>query len=207
MQKERREKTEQKILKAALSLFVRKGYNGTSIDEITKAAELTKGALYGHFESKAHVVLRLIDEFKARFIKEMIDSVEQENLNAPGKLHRIISFNARLALENQSLCVLPTFLTFELKEHEKFEITLKQLYTEYRVYVSRIIKQGQKEGYFKKDLDPDLAALAFISLHDGTLHQWFLNQNLLEGKDFVKTFRNIFFGGIQNKQSDTSNPE
>jgi AcrR family transcriptional regulator len=207
MQKERREKTEQKILKAALSLFVRKGYNGTSIDEITKAAELTKGALYGHFESKAHLLLRLIDEFKTRFLKEMIDYTERENLNAPGKLHRILSFNARLALENQSLCVLPTSLTFELKEHEKFEITLKQLYTEYRIYVSKIIKQGQKEGFFKKDLDPDLTAFAFISLHDGTLHQWFLNQDLLEGKDFVKTFRKIFFDGIQNAPYSDSSHE
>ena len=56
MAQSRRQKTEQKILKAALSLIVRKGYNGTSIDEITKAAELTKGALYGHCESKAHLV-------------------------------------------------------------------------------------------------------------------------------------------------------
>ena len=193
----KKKKTEQKLLKAALSLFVRKGYNGTSVDEITRTAEVTKGALYGHFKSKADLVLKLIDEFKVRFVHEMIESTEREKLNALGKLHKILTYNARLVLEDQALCVLPTFMTFELKEHDKFEIALKNVYQEYKVYITKIIEQGQKEGDFKQDLDPELAALVFMSLHDGILHQWILNQEVVEGKEFVKTFRKIFFEGLQ----------
>lgn len=202
MAQERRKITEKKILNAALTLFVRKGYNGTSIDEITRAAELTKGALYGHFESKAHLVLKLIDEFKVLFIDEMIKATNQENLSALDKIHKVMSFNAELAIKNQSMCVFPTFLTFELNDHEMFKGALKTVHLEYRANIVEIIKQGQREGSFKKDLDPDLTALAFISLHDGALLRWFLNKNIIDGKKFVQTFRTIFLQGIQTTTGD-----
>jgi hypothetical protein len=43
-----------------------------------------------------------------------------------------------------------------------------------------------------KKTDPDLAALSFMALHDGVLHQWVLNRNLIDPKQYVKTFREIF---------------
>lgn len=200
----RKKKTEEKILKAALSLIVRKGYNGTSVDEITRMAELTKGALYGHFSSKAQLVLRLIEDFKTHIVQEIIVATEREKLSAVEKLHKITTLNARFALENQSLCVLPTFLNHELNEHEAFKTTLKEVYQEYRTNIVKIIKQGQKEGTFKKDLDPDLTALTFISFHDGVLHQWILNQDRIDGKEFVKTFRKMVFQGMLTNPGETS---
>ncbi|HQO78132.1 MAG TPA: TetR/AcrR family transcriptional regulator [Thermodesulfobacteriota bacterium] len=198
MAKSRKDATREKILNVALALFVRKGYNGTSVDEITHTAELTKGALYGHFKSKAELLLTLIEEFRIRFIQEMINTTDRENIGALDKLHQIVSFNAQFAIENQSLCVLPTFLTFERKEHREFEIALKEVYQEYKNYIAKIIKQGQREGAFRKDLNPDLTAITFIGIHDGTLHQWLLNQDRIDGKQFVKTFRQVFFEGIQS---------
>ena len=201
----RKKKTEERILKAALSLFVRKGYNGTSVDEITRMAELTKGALYGHFSSKAQLVLRLIEDFKSQIVQKIIVATERENLSAVEKLHKITKLNAKFALENQSLCVLPTFLNHELNEHEIFKTALKDVYLEYRANIVKIIKQGQKENAIKKDLDPDLTALAFISFHDGVLHQWILNQDRINGKEFVKTFRKMVFQGLLSTSDDTSN--
>jgi hypothetical protein len=80
----------------------------------------------------------------------------------------------------------------------EFEIALKEVYQEYKNYIAKIIRQGQREGVFKKDLNLDLAATTFIALHDGTLHQWLLNQDRIDSKQFVKTFRKIFFEGLQN---------
>ena len=41
--------TKEKILKSALDLFAEKGYDSSSISEICRKAEITKGALYWHF--------------------------------------------------------------------------------------------------------------------------------------------------------------
>ena len=46
------EETKSKILKASIELFSNKGYNATSVNEISEKAKLTKSLLYHHFNSK-----------------------------------------------------------------------------------------------------------------------------------------------------------
>lgn len=192
----RSEETEKKIIQAALELFVRKGYHGTSINHITQKVGLTKGALYSHFSSKGELLLRIIDEFKTRFIDEMMRTVNESRGDALEKLHRIISFNSQFALENQDLCVFLTFLTNELSADVDFELPLKNVYREYQQFISFLIQQGINQGLFKQELDPDLAALTFMALHDGVLHQWVLNRNDIDGRQYISTFRKIFLYGF-----------
>ena len=192
----RSDETEKKIIQAALQIFVRRGYHATSVDAITRKIGLTKGALYSHFSSKGELLLRIIDEFKSRFIGGMRNAVEHYTGNALQKLHRVVSFNSKFALENHDLCVFLTFLTTELNADVDFEPALKGTYLEYRKFISEIIRQGIRQGLFKKDLDPDITALTFMALHDGVLHQWALNRNSLDGEDYVRTFREIFFYGL-----------
>lgn len=188
--------TETRIIQAALEIFVRKGYHGTSILEITNKVGVTKGALYAHFSSKGELLLKIIDEFKSRFIGGMISALEDCSGNALDRIHGIISFNSKFALENQDLCVFLTFLTSELNADVDFEPALKGTYTEYKKIISEIIGQGIRQGLFKKELDPDIAALTFMALHDGVLHQWVLNRYHVDGELYVRTFREIFLHGL-----------
>lgn len=50
--KQHKEKSRERILKSAVRLFTRKGFESTSIDEVMADAELTRGAFYTHFKSK-----------------------------------------------------------------------------------------------------------------------------------------------------------
>ena len=192
------QETEKKIIQAALELFVRKGYHGTSINAITQKVGLTKGALYSHFNGKGELLIRIIDEFKIKFIEGMKLSVTEHQGTALEKLHHIISFNSRFALENQELCVFLTFLTTELNADVDFEPPLKNVYREYQKFISQLIQQGIRQGLFKKDLNADLAALTFMALHDGVLHQWVLNRNHVDGEQYVRTFRKIFLYGLKD---------
>ena len=196
----RSEETERKIIHAALELFVRNGYHGTSINDIMKKVGLSKGALYAHFTSKGELLLRIIDEFKVRYIDEMIRTVNEYEGNAIEKLHRTFSFSSLFAYQHQNLCVFLTFLTTELKADVDFEPTLKNIYREYQKFISQLIHQGIKQGLLKKDLNPDLAALSFMALHDGVLHQWVLNRSHIDGEQYAKTFRRIFLYGLSNQQ-------
>jgi AcrR family transcriptional regulator len=54
------EKRREQLLSAARKLFVRKGYRGTTTEEIARAAGVTKGALYFHFDSKEEILLELL---------------------------------------------------------------------------------------------------------------------------------------------------
>ncbi len=196
--------TESKIIQAALEVFVRKGYHGSSVHEITKKIGLTKGALYAHFAGKGELLLRIIAEFKLKFIDGMVKAIEHVEGDALDKIHSVLSFNAWFAVENQSLCAFLTFLTTELNADVDFEPALKSVYREYQKVISEVIGQGIRQGLFKKELDPDITALTFMALHDGVLHQWVLNRNHLDGVLYVRTFREIFLRGLVREKGTES---
>jgi AcrR family transcriptional regulator len=73
-QAERREQTRTQLLVAAREVFGRRGFGGATLDEISDAAGLTRGALYYHFpEGKEQLFLALLEDRiaeRARAVKE-----------------------------------------------------------------------------------------------------------------------------------------
>ncbi|WP_437883741.1 TetR family transcriptional regulator [Pseudomonas sp. LRF_L74] len=60
--KEQAEQTRAAILDAAEHLFLERGVANTSLEQIAKAAGVTRGAVYWHFENKAHLFHALLDQ-------------------------------------------------------------------------------------------------------------------------------------------------
>ena len=56
--------TRRRIIDAAAAVFAERGYAGSSLSEIIRASELTKGGFYFHFESKADLALAVIDSMR-----------------------------------------------------------------------------------------------------------------------------------------------
>jgi AcrR family transcriptional regulator len=193
----RGEETEKKIIEAALHLFVRKGYHGTSISEITEKVGLTKGALYSHFKSKGQLLLRIISEYEAQYIDRLIQVVSEHPGDAQGKLHRAISYSSSFAIKNLDLCLFLDYLTTELNADVDFLPAFKRVYDKYQEFIRGIIEEGIEEGFIKRDLDPALSALTFMAMHHGVLHQWLLNRYRVEGRDYVKNFRKILMDGLR----------
>lgn len=192
----RSEETEKKFLKAGIELFARKGYHGTTINDIARKVGLTKGALYGHFPEKGDLLLRIIQEYRIQFLHKMMSAVDGCEGNALDKLHRAISFNAAFGAENIDMIAFLSSLTWELKADVDFEPALKGIYREYQKFISGIIRQGIKQGLFKKELDPDLVALIFIGTHDGIIHQWILNRDQIDGELYIRNYRKILMNGL-----------
>ncbi|MCP2252314.1 transcriptional regulator, TetR family [Prauserella aidingensis] len=59
------ESTRAALVTSSVRLFTERGYAGTSLDEITKRARVTKGALYHHFSGKQAVFEAAFDEVEA----------------------------------------------------------------------------------------------------------------------------------------------
>src|ERR1700728_5208569 len=58
---ESKERTRQRLLAEAQRLFRERGYAATSLEQIAEAAEVTKGAIYGHFSSKEDLLISAIE--------------------------------------------------------------------------------------------------------------------------------------------------
>ncbi|WP_298955550.1 TetR/AcrR family transcriptional regulator [uncultured Methylobacterium sp.] len=62
------EETRAKLIRTARSAFAEKGYAAASMDELTAAAGLTRGALYHHFGDKTGLLRAVIDEIDAEMV-------------------------------------------------------------------------------------------------------------------------------------------
>jgi len=60
--KEEAEQTRKDILQASLNMFCEKGYTRTTLDDIAKSINLTKGAIYWYFRNKPDILMALIQE-------------------------------------------------------------------------------------------------------------------------------------------------
>src|SRR5437868_14309250 len=63
-QAERSEATVHERVRTARELFAERGYAGTSIEDIVRAAGVTRGALYHHFDSKADVFRAVFEDLE-----------------------------------------------------------------------------------------------------------------------------------------------
>ena len=72
------------LVNAATRLFSKKGYRGTTTEEIARAAGLTKGALYHHFKSKEDLLFELVNthmnEYRGQVLERLGDSPTVEDL-------------------------------------------------------------------------------------------------------------------------------
>ena len=189
--------TAHRILIQAMRIFLEKGYHGTSIDDITQAAGLTKGALYWHFKSKEDLLKNIVEEFEKRFLDGLIQAVQDVRGDTHDKFEKFFRYNAAFSYYNRELCVSFTTLAAELVgAHHGTEREFRRIYKKYQKFLSSLILQGKKEKVFKKEIDPDLAALIIIAFHDGILIRWFMNRNEIDGETYVNTFKKIMLNGM-----------
>lgn len=95
------EQTVQKILEVSRRLFFEKGYDQTSLQDIVKELEMTKGAIYHHFASKEDILNRLLEDYYSdiTWFTSICDDTEKSGLE---KLRQVF-FHELGDLEKQEM--------------------------------------------------------------------------------------------------------
>jgi AcrR family transcriptional regulator len=91
---ESKERTRQRLLTEAQRLFRERGYAATSLEQVAEAAEVTKGAIYGHFASKEDLMLSALEAAPA---PDYSGTLNDESRPLP---ERLAEFSRAVAAEN-----------------------------------------------------------------------------------------------------------
>ena len=118
------EQTVEKILDAAALLFLQKGYQNTTLQDIIDATKLSKGAVYHHFRSKEEIAQRVGDRLGDQMWEPLRHIRDDPSLTGLQKLQAV--FAASFAGQRQQqiaqtlphLCSNPQFLAMELTNIE-----------------------------------------------------------------------------------------
>lgn len=72
---ESKEVTRTRLIEAAERLFIRKGFDDASVEDISEAAGYSRGAFYSNFEDKEHVFLAVIDRRRPKALDEIFQPI------------------------------------------------------------------------------------------------------------------------------------
>ncbi|TNE84123.1 MAG: TetR family transcriptional regulator [Gammaproteobacteria bacterium] len=94
--KEDAEKTREDILNAAIRIFAEKGVARSTLNEIAKAANVTRGAIYWHFENKTQVFEALYERLHRPFVDMIMDDLHKDH---PAPLEQLRDLCIKLLLD------------------------------------------------------------------------------------------------------------
>lgn len=158
----------QQILDAAATCFARRGFHQTTMQDICDQAELSPGAVYRYFRSKAEIIQAMC----ARGHSEDVETIRAA-MTQGGTLavfdELIRSFFSEL--DDNEVCALTIEL---LAEARKDEFVLDSIRSGWRVIrepLAEIIREAQTNGEIDATLDPDAVARVMMALYQGLLHQ------------------------------------
>jgi AcrR family transcriptional regulator len=162
------EQTRARIIAEATRLFVRKGYSGTSITDLAEAVEVTKGALYHHFQNKEAIFFAVIDEIR-RTWRNVVARQVVGSRDALEQLERLFDQQARFLEKNESFCLVLNGLVSEREGVDPSQIeAVHEVYSELTRFIEAIIARGQKTLQIRADLDARLTALTVVGMLRGT---------------------------------------
>lgn len=143
------------LLEIAQGLFLRKGYDRTSVSEIVKAAGLSQGAFYYYFDSKMEILNALVDQILGEDLQRRLDElVEREDVDAVGKIAQLTSQLTNQAYRSSEFV---GFLHEERNAHLHLKIEQKKAPLLIPP-LTRIIEQGVAEGVFNTPYPTEAAA-------------------------------------------------
>jgi len=158
---------QEKILGAALTLFSKKGYHETSMDDIVNESGFSKGAIYSYFDSKETLFLELQKRFATLNYIELKTVIDRET-TALAKLERTADLVfASMCEVSEEMCRMD--LEFQIassrvakmrKQHKEQQIAVIKL-------LEDTINEGIESGEFRKDVDANSVATILISAIGG----------------------------------------
>ena len=176
-------KTKRKIFETSMKLFAKKGYDATSIEEITSVVGVAKGTLYYHFSSKEEIFNFLVEE-GMKLLKNSIEIKTSKLEKVADKIKAIILIQIKVIVKYENLI---TIVLSQVWGNEQRNQTCQKYVFEYINTIENIIKQGIEKGEII-NMNPEVAASNVFGLTCSSLIYKLKNE---ENIDLQKIYSEI----------------
>jgi len=194
------ETTHNNILKAAAKCFAQNGFNETTMDQISKEAGVSKGALYWYFRSKEELFIKLKEKNVAEVLQTLI------KLFAPME-----SFDSKLAEASRLYFSLLTpgqrrvaRLNMEFwaasPKISKVSKMLNDQYNKLQAFLKSTIEKAIEKGELRKEIDSESLAIILLATLDGLELHWAVLEKDFDWQKIHDTFHDIILNGLKTKE-------
>lgn len=182
-------KTKRKIFETSMNLFAKKGYEATSIEEITSVVGVAKGTLYYHFSSKDEIFNFLVEE-GMNLLKNSILIKTSKVDNTKDKLKAIILIQIKVLVKYEDFI---TILLSQIWGRESRNIVCKNYVFDYINIIEEIIQDGIENGELD-NVDPEVLASSIFGFTCSSLLYKIKTQEELDIHTLYNEYVNVLLG-------------
>jgi AcrR family transcriptional regulator len=155
------------VLRAAIDLFNRKGYDATSIGDVAEELGVTKSAVYHHVPSKEHLLSEALDEALGE-LEAAVSRANEADGSAYERLRGVVRRSVEVLVDHQPE------VTLLLRVHGNSEIEKAALKRRRRIdtTLASLVARAAEEGALRSDLDPDLVSRLLFGMVN-SLVEWY----------------------------------
>jgi TetR/AcrR family transcriptional repressor of nem operon len=144
----------EQVLEAAMNLFWRLGYQGTSLNDLMKATALSKSSLYQTFGSKRNLFMRCLEHYQDKTtadLRERFQAAKSGKQFIADTLMWVID-EAKDGMQPQGCLVMNTATEFAQRD-EGIANSVTRGLDRYREIFRCAVIRGQEEGSISRDTD------------------------------------------------------
>ncbi len=189
------EQRRQEIMDAAIKCFSRKGYDATSMDDITAELPFSKALIYYYFKSKKEILSAILKHTVAMIYRgwEEITAKEEDPYK---QFQRMADTAIEYVLNYQTLWRIELEFWGHLGREPEVLSTFREMFFTLRTKVAQIIQKGIARGQFRA-LDADSLAAALVAVFDGLILQIVADPSAMDWKEVSRTLIDSLLNGIR----------
>ena len=188
----------ERLFRAALALFSKKGFAETTVEDITEAADVGKGTFFNYFPSKEHVLVGFAEMQLAK-LETIIREIRASRLPMREGLRGLIHRMTEAPIQNPS--VVRALLQAHVSSPVVREEVLR-IHREHQKLLGGLLRLGQERGEVRRDIAAEDIAQILRQMIFGTLLFWSLigDASLTER---VEQSLTLLWGGIASGGSSS----
>lgn len=183
----------QRILDAAVEVIAERGYFNSPVSAIAKRAGVADGTIYLYFKSKDEVLQTAIDSTFGRFFGQV-----EERFQALADPRAQLEYIAQVHLESHSINRSMTILMqTEMRQSAQFLARFSHHHlVRYIQMVREVIRRGQDEGIFRKELSDGVVAHCMFGAIDELLSSAVFTGRTYDARATARQVMDVLLHGI-----------
>ena len=193
------EDTRTKILQAALQLFAKRGYDGTTTKDLAKLAGVAEGTLFRYFATKKAILIEVVTAGWVDILTDLLTELsEMGSYKAVSQVMRRRMVNMRQNKDLMRVCFIEAQYHPELKESIQTEVITKMTDV-----AEAFFETAMEKGVYRK-LDPKIVAKVFLGIFAiaGFSEQTIINPDASPQamQEMAEGISDIFLRGVLNNE-------